>query len=720
MSLTDVVLMPGEDYQDICNAVRAKTGKTDLLKSGDIAPDIENYTADGTAEAQHIAAGMVAYSKNKRIVGTMADQGTIDETLDIDNPSHNVTPGLYSGGGMVKIVPEEKTVTPTEEAQEVTPSVGKVLAKVEVNSIPDNYKDTSDADATAQDIVKNKSAYVDGEKVIGALNEVVAENNVMFSDDTPSVFSDKLRVNAQFVEDSVMRSKSWIIVDTPLNKLGAAKPESVLEGETFTSESGVKAVGTMTNNGAVNETITYNGDYPIAKGYHDGNGRIKVAVPLDGGIDTTDATATSLDIVEGATAFVKGERIIGTMPTEIAPSYTAVAPDWVSSDDKYIRLNHNLSERTAITDTVSIMTKASNFGDAAHENVAAGKTFTSASGLKIEGTNTFDADTSDGTATAEDMVEGESAYVGGKKVVGTLPTGDITRSGLTPAVSESNLRLSFSAGEKRVLNAADSVAILSPLSNFGDAAAEDVVEGKTFTSVAGLLVMGTGSKGGKSVTAKATPSADSLSISFELLGDPSSFSLVPQENITLNTSKRYVVNVMFDGTKTDGVYAYGSGTLYNYTYKGVYTSTGFTWTYADGVLTITSTSATDGGYFASGVEYQLTYTTGAEIVVPQGMTVKRGTTTSNVIDTELSSVAMVMIYKDSVAATGLIELIADLVNGTANYTYCSSYSTWSKTYAVGDDGSLGVVADGVFTWNGTNTTALTADTTYNWVAIGLE
>ena len=37
MSMTDQVLMPGVDYQAICNAVRALTGGTAALTSGDIA-----------------------------------------------------------------------------------------------------------------------------------------------------------------------------------------------------------------------------------------------------------------------------------------------------------------------------------------------------------------------------------------------------------------------------------------------------------------------------------------------------------------------------------------------------------------------------------------------------------------------------------------------------------------------------------------------------------
>lgn len=41
MSLTDYVIMPGTDYQSICDAVREKTGGTDVIKSGDMAGQIE-------------------------------------------------------------------------------------------------------------------------------------------------------------------------------------------------------------------------------------------------------------------------------------------------------------------------------------------------------------------------------------------------------------------------------------------------------------------------------------------------------------------------------------------------------------------------------------------------------------------------------------------------------------------------------------------------------
>ena len=42
-------------------------------------------------------------------------------------------------------------------------------------------------------------------------------------------------------------------------------------------------------------------------------------------------------------------------------------------------------------------------------------------GVKTEGTCTFDANTSDATATADDILYGETAYVNGNKLTGSMP-----------------------------------------------------------------------------------------------------------------------------------------------------------------------------------------------------------------------------------------------------------------------------------------------------------
>lgn len=44
MALTDQVIMPGSDYQAICDKVRNLTGKTGTLKSGDIPKELGTIT----------------------------------------------------------------------------------------------------------------------------------------------------------------------------------------------------------------------------------------------------------------------------------------------------------------------------------------------------------------------------------------------------------------------------------------------------------------------------------------------------------------------------------------------------------------------------------------------------------------------------------------------------------------------------------------------------
>ena len=54
---------------------------------------------------------------------------------------------------------------------------------------------------------------------------------------------------------------------------GDALVSEVLTGKTFTNDNGPQT-GTMTNNGAVTETLTYDQEYTIPAGYHNGSGKV--------------------------------------------------------------------------------------------------------------------------------------------------------------------------------------------------------------------------------------------------------------------------------------------------------------------------------------------------------------------------------------------------------------------------------------------------------------
>ena len=165
--------------------LQSKTA-TPTKKQQNITPDIGYYglsdvtvgaipeayqdVSSVTAAAGDVLTGKVIVLADGTVTtGTMANNGAVSKTLDATTITYTIPKGYHSGTGTVKIVLETKTVTPTKSAQEITPTTGKVLSKVTVEAIPDNYVDTTDGDATAAEILDGKFAYVNGVKVEGIM-----------------------------------------------------------------------------------------------------------------------------------------------------------------------------------------------------------------------------------------------------------------------------------------------------------------------------------------------------------------------------------------------------------------------------------------------------------------------------------------------------------------------------------------------------------------------
>lgn len=133
-------------------------------------PEAYQDVSSVTAAADDVLTGKVIVLADGTVTtGTMANNGTVSKTLDATTITYTIPKGYHSGTGTVKIVLETKTVTPTKSAQEITPTTGKVLGKVTVEAIPDNYVDTTDGDATAAELLDGKFAYVNGVKVEGTM-----------------------------------------------------------------------------------------------------------------------------------------------------------------------------------------------------------------------------------------------------------------------------------------------------------------------------------------------------------------------------------------------------------------------------------------------------------------------------------------------------------------------------------------------------------------------
>lgn len=138
--------------------------------------DVSSVTA---GEGDVLTGKIIVTSDGSVTAGTMANNGAVSKTLDATTVTYTIPKGYHSGTGAVKITLEAKTVTPTKSTQTVTPTTGKVLSKVTVNPIPDNYIDTTDATAAADEILEGKTAYVNTKLVEGSMPNNGAVNKTI-------------------------------------------------------------------------------------------------------------------------------------------------------------------------------------------------------------------------------------------------------------------------------------------------------------------------------------------------------------------------------------------------------------------------------------------------------------------------------------------------------------------------------------------------------------
>lgn len=152
--------------------------------------------------------------------------------------------------------------------------------------------------------------------------------------------------------------------------------------------------------------------------------------------------------------------------------------------------------------------------DVARANVANGKYFHLPSGERTTGTNTFDADTSDATATTDDILLNKTAYKNGSKLIGTMSNQGEKHLTITARDTAVTIPAGYHDGSGDAgLGSADKAALI----------AGNIRSGVTILGIEGTM---SGSENVKATSATLTPYTTSQTVQPSDLGDYNSFSAV--------------------------------------------------------------------------------------------------------------------------------------------------------------------------------------------------
>lgn len=120
-------------------------------------------------------------------------------------------------------------------------------------------------------------------------------------------------------------------------------------------------------------------------------------------VDLTEDTVSASDLAEGITAHsANGELVTGNLKENNLYSNSTTVDKYITASNNYVKLSGEAKYDTIIRQgtVYSLFAKQSEFGDALASDVAKGKTFTSANGLKLTGTME-----SGGTVVSDDNCE---------------------------------------------------------------------------------------------------------------------------------------------------------------------------------------------------------------------------------------------------------------------------------------------------------------------------
>ena len=278
--------------------------------------------------------------------------------------------------------------------------------------------------------------------------------------------------------DSSDLTVSGATVNVPAGLYSSAASKSVASG---TAGTPTASKGTVSNNSiTVTPSVTNTTGY-ITGGTKTGTGVTVSASELVSGnkaITPSETAQSGIDVTNFKTASVSAisSTYVGSGVTrKAAATITPTESEQVISAGQYLE-----GDQTIQGDSNLIP-----------ENIASGVSI-----FGIIGTHesNIGVDTSDATATANNIENGKTAYVKGEKITGNLPVADILtidKSTAKVAWDNGNLKITGTSASKCILHSFATINIPVSGDKFGNVTADNVVSGATFTSTAGLKVTGT-------------------------------------------------------------------------------------------------------------------------------------------------------------------------------------------------------------------------------------
>lgn len=249
-------------------------------------PEAYQDVTSVTATAGDVLANKtIVTAAGQTVAGTMPNNGAVSKTLDATtgNQSYTVPAGYHSGTGKVQVVLEQESVTPTKSTQNITPATGKVLSKVTVAAIPDQYGDASGMTAVAGHLLEGDTALTDVDGVATEITGTMPNNG-----------------STGATLDATSGKQSYTI---PAGYTSGGTVSITLETKTATPTTGTQNITPTT--GKVLSKVTVN---PIPAIYG----------------DATNANAIAANILTGKKAVVKSGTsatlITGSMPDNGATS----------------------------------------------------------------------------------------------------------------------------------------------------------------------------------------------------------------------------------------------------------------------------------------------------------------------------------------------------------------------------------------------------------------